>query len=250
MLPLVSIITPCYNAVPFIAQTIESVLTQTYPYWEMLIVDDCSTDRSAEIIQTYVKRDLRIKYFRTDHPSGSPSLPRNIAMEQAQGEYIAFLDSDDIWLPNKLSDQLKVFEKSEVAIVFSNYEKVNLDGERSGREIIAPCEVDYPLLLKGNCIGCLTAMYDSALTGKIFFKEIGHEDYVCWLSILKQGYKARNTNTVTALYRVGDHSVSSNKLKAMRWQWNILRNEMDLPVYKAVYYFIHYAIRAFAKAMR
>ena len=132
----------------------------------------------------------------------------------------------------------------------SNYEKVNLDGERSGREIIAPCEVDYHLLLKGNCIGCLTAMYDSALTGKIFFKEIGHEDYVCWLSILKQGYKAQNTNTVTALYRVSDHSVSSNKLKAMRWQWNILRNEMDLPVYKAVYYFIHYAIRAFAKAMR
>ena len=122
--------------------------------------------------------------------------------------------------------------------------------ERCGREVIAPCEVDYRLLLKGNCIGCLTAMYDSALTGKIFFKEIGHEDYVCWLSILKQGYKAQNTNTVTALYRVSDHSVSSNKLKAMRWQWNILRNEMDLPVYKAVYYFIHYAIRAFAKAMR
>ncbi len=203
MLPLVSIITPCYNAAPFISQAIESVLAQSFGDWEMIIVDDCSS-----------------------------------------------LDSDDIWLPNKLSDQLKVFEKSEVAIVFSNYEKVSLGGERCGREVIAPCEVDYPLLLKGNCIGCLTAMYDSALTGKIFFKEIGHEDYVCWLSILKQGYKARNTNTVTALYRVGDHSVSSNKLKAMRWQWNILRNEMDLPVYKAVYYFIHYAIRAFAKAMR
>ena len=203
MLPLVSIITPCYNAASFISQAIESVLAQSFGDWEMIIVDDCSS-----------------------------------------------LDSDDIWLPNKLSDQLKVFEKSEVAIVFSNYEKVSLGGERCGREVIAPCEVDYPLLLKGNCIGCLTAMYDSALTGKIFFKEIGHEDYVCWLSILKQGYKAQNTNTVTALYRVSDHSVSSNKLKAMRWQWNILRNEMDLPVYKAVYYFIHYAIRAFAKAMR
>lgn len=203
MLPLVSIITPCYNAAPFISQAIESVLAQSFGDWEMIIVDDCSS-----------------------------------------------LDSDDIWLPNKLSDQLKVFEKSEVAIVFSNYEKVSLGGERCGREVMAPCEVDYRLLLKGNCIGCLTAMYDSALTGKIFFKEIGHEDYVCWLSILKQGYKAQNTNTVTALYRVGDHSVSSNKLKAMRWQWNILRNEMDLPVYKAVYYFIHYAIRAFAKAMR
>ena len=271
MLPLVSIITPCYNAVPFIAQTIESVLTQTYPSWEMLIVDDSSTARSAEIIQTYVKLDIvddcssddslsiiqkyaridsRIRYLRTDKPSGSPTLPRNMGIKEAKGRYIAFLDSDDIWLPNKLSDQLKVFEKSEVAIVFSNYEKVSLGGERCGREVIAPCEVDYRLLLKGNCIGCLTAMYDSALTGKIFFKEVGPEDYGCWLFILKKGTKSQKTNTVTALYRVSDHSVSSNKLKAMRWQWNILRNEMDLPVYKAVYYFIHYAIRAFAKAMR
>ena len=205
MLPLVSIITPCYNAAPFISQAIESVLAQSFGDWEMIIVDDCSSDDSLSIIQKYARIDSRIRYLRTE---------------------------------------------SEVAIVFSNYEKVSLGGERCGREVMAPCEVDYRLLLKGNCIGCLTAMYDSALTGKIFFKEIGHEDYVCWLSILKQGYKARNTNTVTALYRVGDHSVSSNKLKAMRWQWNILRNEMDLPVYKAVYYFIHYAIRAFAKAMR
>ena len=184
VLPLVSIITPCYNAAPFISQAIESVLAQSFGDWEMIIVDDCSSDDSLLIIQEYARIDSRIRYLRTDKPSGSPTLPRNMGIKEAKGRYIAFLDSDDIWLPNKLSDQLKVFEKSEVAIVFSNYEKVNLDGERSGREIIAPCEVDYPLLLKGNCIGCLTAMYDSALTGKIFFKEIGHEDYVCWLSIL------------------------------------------------------------------
>ncbi len=216
----------------------------------MLIVDDCSSDDSLVIIQKYAEQDSRIRYLKTDKPSGSPTLPRNKGIKEAKGRYIAFLDSDDMWLPNKLSDQLKFLKSLRSLLFFSNYEKVNLDGERSGREIIAPCEVDYHLLLKGNCIGCLTAMYDSALTGKMFFKEIGHEDYVCWLSILKQGYKAQNTNTVTALYRVSDHSVSSNKLKAMRWQWNILRNEMDLPVYKAVYYFIHYAIRAFAKAMR
>ena len=168
VLPLVSIITPCYNAAPFISQAIESVLAQSFGDWEMIIVDDCSSDDSLLIIQEYARIDSRIRYLRTDKPSGSPTLPRNMGIKEAKGRYIAFLDSDDIWLPNKLSDQLKVFEKSEVAIVFSNYEKVNLDGERSGREIIAPCEVDYPLLLKGNCIGCLTAMYDSALTGKIF----------------------------------------------------------------------------------
>ena len=182
MLPLVSIITPCYNAAPFISQAIESVLAQSFGDWEMIIVDDCSSDDSLSIIQKYARIDSRIRYLRTDKPSGSPTLPRNMGIKEAKGRYIAFLDSDDIWLPNKLSDQLKVFEKSEVAIVFSNYEKVSLGGERCGREVIAPCEVDYRLLLKGNCIGCLTAMYDSALTGKIFFKEIGHEDYVCWLS--------------------------------------------------------------------
>ena len=181
MLPLVSIITPCYNAASFISQAIESVLAQSFGDWEMIIVDDCSSDDSLSIIQKYARIDSRIRYLRTDKPSGSPTLPRNMGIKEAKGRYIAFLDSDDIWLPNKLSDQLKVFEKSEVAIVFSNYEKVSLGGERCGREVIAPCEVDYPLLLKGNCIGCLTAMYDSALTGKIFFKEIGHEDYVCWL---------------------------------------------------------------------
>ena len=184
MLPLVSIITPCYNAAPFISQAIESVLAQSFGDWEMIIVDDCSSDDSLSIIQKYARIDFRIRYLRTDKPSGSPTLPRNMGIKEAKGRYIAFLDSDDIWLPNKLSDQLKVFEKSEVAIVFSNYEKVSLGGERCGREVIAPCEVDYRLLLKGNCIGCLTAMYDSALTGKIFFKEIGHEDYVCWLSFI------------------------------------------------------------------
>lgn len=246
MQPLISIITPCYNAASFIAQAIESVLAQSFGNWEMIIMDDCSSDDSLSIIQKYAKKDPRIRYLRTNKPSGSPTLPRNMGIKEAKGRYIAFLDSDDMWLPNKLDEQLRIFEKSEVAIVFSNYEKVDLNGERCGREIIAPCEVDYRLLLKGNCI----AMYDSALTEKMFFKEIGHEDYVCWLSILKRGYKAQNTNTVTALYRVGDHSVSSNKLRAMNWQWNILRNEMLLPVYKAVYYFIHYAVKAFAKAMR
>ena len=250
MVPLVSIITPCYNASSFISQTIESVLAQSFDDWEMLIVDDCSQDDSSVIIRNYRDKDSRIRYLRTDKPSGSPTVPRNIGIREAKGRYITFLDSDDVWLPNKLKEQLKVFSGSDVAIVFSNYEKIGFEGERTGREVIAPSIVDFQLLLKGNCLGCLTVMYDTEQTGKMFFKEIGHEDYVCWLSILKQGYKAQNTNTVTALYRIGGHSISSNKLRAMRWQWNILRYEMLLPVYKAIYYFIHYAVRAFGKTMK
>jgi hypothetical protein len=124
------------------------------------------------------------------------------------------------------------------------------ENKRLGREIIAPSTVDYSILLKGNCIGCLTAMYDTTKVGKMFFKNIRHEDYVMWISILKKGYRAQNTNTVAALYRVGRHSLSSNKLKTMSWQWNILRNEECLPIYKAAYSFIHYAVRAFFKAMK
>jgi hypothetical protein len=248
--PLVSVISPCYNAESTISQTIESLLCQTFGDWEMIIVDDCSTDMSSVIIENYVKRDCRIRYLKTDRCSGSPALPRNLGISEAKGRYIAFLDSDDMWLPEKLKNQLNIITQPEIAIVFSNYEKIGWDSKCCGREIIAPSIVDYLLLLKGNCIGCLTAMYDTVKVGKVFFKKIGHEDYAMWLSILKSGYKARNTDTVAALYRVGGHSISSNKLKTMLWQWSILRNEEQLPIFKAAYYFIHYMVRALKKTIK
>lgn len=247
---LVSIIVPCYNAENTIAQTIESVLRQTYLKWEMIIIDDCSTDSSAFIIKGYEKKDSRIIYLRTNSPSGSPSLPRNVGIEAAKGRYIAFLDSDDMWLPHKLEEQVNFLNDAEIAIVFSDYEKINMEGHRTFRIVKAPLLVNYSLLLKGNCIGCLTAMYDSEKVGKIGFENVGHEDFVLWLSILKKGFKARNTGTVTALYRVGKHSVSSNKLKVLSWQWNILRRVEKLPLYKSCYFYIHYAVRALLKSLK
>lgn len=247
---LASIITPCYNAERTIKQTIESVLSQTYPYWEMLVVDDCSTDESAKIIKEYTAKNPRVKYYKTEKISGSPSLPRNIGIEHAQGRFIAFLDSDDIWLPNKLKEQIGLFEQANVAIVFSNYEKINEDGDRHSRYIIAPSQISYQQLLKGNVIGCLTAIYDTSKVGKNYLKKIGHEDYVLWLSMLKKGYIAKNTNSVTALYRVREQSISSNKLKVLSWQWDIYRQEENLSYIKAIYYFIHYAIGAFKKAIK
>lgn len=248
-LKLVSIITSCYNASQYISNTIESVIIQTYSEWEMLIVDDCSSDASAIIINEYVKQDKRIKYLKTEKTSGSPVLPRNIAIEKAQGKYIAFLDSDDIWLPTKLEEQLKLFDDDKVAVVYSNYEKINEKGDRSDRIIKAPAEVDYHNLLKSNVIGNLTGIYDTGKVGKVYCQNIHHEDYILWLSILKKGFIAKNTNTVTALYRVRDNSVSSNKLKVLSWQWNILRYVEKLPFYKAVYCFIYYAIKAILKTV-
>ena len=247
---LVSIMTPSYNVEAFIARTINSVLLQTYSNWELLIVDDCSKDSSATIINDYVNKDKRIKYFKTEKASGSPVKPRNIAIEKAIGKYIAFLDSDDIWLPTKLEEQLKLFDDDKVAVVYSNYEKINEKGDRSNRIIKAPADVDYHNLLKSNVIGNLTGIYDTGKVGKVYCQNIHHEDYILWLSILKKGFIAKNTNTVTALYRVRDNSVSSNKLKVLSWQWNILRNVENISLHKAVFYFSTYVIKALMKAIK
>lgn len=245
-----SVIIPCHNSQEYIASAIKSVVEQTLQEWELLVVDDASEDDTSLIVQDFLKKDERIKYVKLDIPSGSPAMPRNEGVKCAKGRYIAFLDSDDVWLPNKLEHQLSMFEKyKDMAICFSNYEKMSESGERHKRVVKAPAMADYEYLLKGNVIGGLTAVYDTAKVGKRFFMNHPHEDYILWLGILKQGYVARNTNTVEALYRVRRHSVSSNKLKAMSWQWSIYRNVEKIGYWRAVYYFLFYAYKAFKKRM-
>lgn len=246
---MVSIIIPTYNSSFFISQAIESVLVQTYKDWEALVIDDCSTDDSANIIKSYCQKDERIKYLKTEYASGSPTLPRNIGIKNSQGRYIAFLDSDDIWLPNKLETQLHLFSDNKTVIVYSNYEKIAENGQRNSRIVVAPFTMDYQHLLLGNVIGCLTAIYDTEKVGKVYFSDYPHEDYIMWLSILKKGYIARNTNTVTALYRVRYNSVSSNKLKVISWQWEIYRSVEKLGYWKSVLFFISYAYKAFRKSL-
>ena len=241
---------PCYNSQDFISAAIESVLFQTYPCWELIIIDDCSTDKSREIINSYVEKDSRISVLRTKTPSGSPTVPRNIGIENANGRFIAFLDSDDMWLPEKLYEQIGLFEDNMTAIVFSNYEKMSESGLRNERYVLSSKNASYKALLKGNIIGCLTAIYDTSKVGKMYFPYIQHEDYVLWLAILKQGYIAKNTNTVNAVYRVRNNSISSNKFAALSWQWNIYINIEQTGYIKGVYYFLNYAIRGFLKATK
>ena len=247
---LVSIITPCYNAENYLIQTIESVLSQSYTKWEMLIVNDCSTDNSDRIIRSYCEKEKRIRYYQTDFPSGGATLPRNIAIQHAKGRYIAFLDSDDIWLPMKLEQQIPLFTDEKTAIVYSNYEKINANGDKKNRVVKALPSACYRSLLKNTTIACLTGVYDTKKVGKIYLKKIGHEDYALWLSILKQGYIAQNTNTVTALYRQQHHSQSGNKLKAAKWVWDIYRNVENLNFWMSSYYFLNYAIRAIFKFLK
>ena len=247
---LVSVITPNYNCAAYIGAAIESVRSQSFRDWELVIVDDCSTDGSDRIAAAYAEKDGRIRLYRTAARSGSPCEPRNLGLGAARGRYIAFLDSDDLWLPGKLEKQLALFGGAKTAVVFSNYEKICGGGKRTGRIVRAPAAVDYRDLLKSDYIGNLTAIYDTAKAGKIFFRYPHHEDYVLWLEILEKGFVAENTNTVEALYRVRSGSVSAEKREAAGWQWDIYRRHLKLSLPRSACLFCWYMANGVWKYLR
>lgn len=248
--PLVSVVMPMYNSEKYVGKAIESVIGQTYPHWELLVVDDGSTDNSCDVVRAYAVRDPRIKLLINDTPVGMPYAPRNYGIMRAQGDFIAFLDSDDIWLREKLRQQLVVFHRDErTAVVYSDYEKIDENGVRSARLVTAPRKTNYQRMLYGNVIGNLTGIYDVRKVGKNYFTNVHHEDYAFWLSVLKSGYIARSTSTVTALYRVRKLSVSANKLRVMTWQWHIYRRVENIGILRSIYYFCNYAISGLRKAL-
>ncbi len=242
---------PCYNAAGVISDAIASVMAQTYQNWELIVVDDCSTDSSAEVIKSLATKDSRIKLFRTNSNSGSATTPRNIGIDKADGEYIAFLDADDLWTETKLEKQLEVFKKEQCAIVFADYYKTDYsEGLQNNRIVKAPERVTYQQMLSGNEIGCLTAVYSVEKVGKRYFKNIGHEDYLLWLDILRGGETAVNTCEPLAYYRTGRKSLSSNKFKAMKWTWHILYKEEKLSFFKAFKHFTLYAVKGVLKSSK
>lgn len=247
---LVSVITPCYNGEHTLREIIDSVIKQTYQNWELLIVDDCSTDSSAKIIKNYAEKDSRIRYFRTDKPSGSPSHPRNIGIENAKGKYIAFLDSDDVWLPDKLEKQIKFIEANNYDLVYSFYEKMNWDGKRDNRLIQTRKISTYRSLLKSNSIPCLTSLVSRRAIGDTRFKQIPQEDFCFWLDILKKGYTAHNICEVTALYREAKNSRSANKLDMFKGYWNVIRNHQHIGLMPACLCMVTYTILGFAKYLK
>lgn len=241
--PLVSIVMPCYNAGKYIRESIDSVINQTFQDWELIVVNDGSKDDSLSIINEYVTKDQRIRCVDCPQPSGSPAEPRNRGIREARGRYIAFLDSDDIWTADKLESQLQLFSRGDFIIVYCNYESITEDGKKINRVNTEPRFCDYKQLLKYNCIGCSEAMFDTEKIGKPQFKKVGHEDYLFWLSIMRNGGLAANTNIVQLLYRERDTSVSGDKLKAVRWTWHIYREELHLPFFKALFYFSCYVLK-------
>lgn len=247
---LVSIIIPMYNAEHFIAQTIESVQAQTYVDWEMILIDDCSTDDSDKIVKKYAERDKRIKYSKNLQNLGVAQT-RNCAIRQAEGRYLAFLDSDDLWSVDKLEKQVTFMKEKQVAFCYSACKVIDEYGKIAGKVRNVPLKVTYRNLLKGNIIPCLTVVLDQKLIKEqginIHMPQIPHEDYALWLSILNQGIIAYGVPEVLASYRVRSTSISGNKLKAMKWTWKIYRNYLGLGRLRSGYYFFHYIIGALVK---
>ena len=247
---LVSIIMPCHNGEKTIRDAIASVQNQTCENWELLVIDDDSSDASAEIVSNLASSDSRIRLLHVEKSTGLPATPRNVGIKAASGRYIAFLDCDDEWLPSKLEHQLPLFSVRNVAVVFSWYGKMSAEGSFHPEKINSPLFVSYAGLLTGNCIGNLTGIYDTEKVGKVFQKEIHHEDYLMWLEILRKGFFAMNTNTVEAVYRESDRAVSRNKMKVFRWTWNIYRHELNLPFLTAAGSFFRYACKALLKFLK
>ncbi|SFO87178.1 glycosyltransferase family 2 protein [Hydrogenimonas thermophila] len=242
---LVSVITPSYNSSKFIAKTIESVLNQTYQNWEMIIVDDVSSDNSNEIIEGYRKKDNRIKLIKLEKNSG-PAIARNIGIKKAKGRFIAFLDSDDIWLPQKLQKQIDFMITNDLSLTYSAYDTIDEIGNKINTRYIKEY-ITYTDMLKTNHIGNLTGIYDSKKIGKFYMDNVGHEDYTLWLKIMNNIKETKGLNEPLAQYRIISNSISANKLKVIKWQWNIYRNILNLSLLKSSYYFVYYIFNAIKK---
>lgn len=238
---LVSIVTPAYNSEKYIGETIVSVLNQTYTNWELLVVDDFSTDRTFEIVTCFAKQDKRIRLIKLNENVGSAEA-RNVAFQYALGRYIAFLDSDDLWLENKLENQISFMSENDIVFSYTYYRHVSEDLTKVGKLITGFPRLGYNALLhNAGCIGCLTVVIDRNATG--CFKMLNlriHQDYLLWLEILRRGFIATALKEDLARYRVVKHSVTRNKFKAMITQYMLFRNVLKLSIMHASYCQIRY----------
>lgn len=243
----VSIVTPVYNSEKFISYTIESVINQTYQNWEMIIVDDCSRDDSANIIEKYCLADTRIKYIKLEKNSGA-AVARNVGIDISKGRFIAFLDSDDLWEPEKLEKQIKFMEENKIGFSFTSYRLIDEEGNDLNKVITVPSKVNYDDLLKNTIIGCLTVVIDKNIIGDFRMPLVrAGQDTATWLSILRRGFEAYGINEPLARYRKVNGSISSNKIKALKRTWNTYKNIEKLPFPKLCYVFTCYVINAIRK---
>jgi len=235
---LVSIITPTYNCGKFIGQTIESVLNQSYQNWEMIIVDDCSTDNTKEIVEKYVKQDKRIKYYVLEVNSGA-AVARTKAMQLASGEYIAFLDSDDLWMPDKLEKQILFMKVNDFNFTCTAYEQIDEEGNPLNKIIKTKSKTDYNGILLSCPVGNSTVMYNAEKLGKFVVPNIRkRNDDALWLQILKKEKYIYGMSDVLMKYRVRTNSISSNKVELVRYHWKLYREIEHLSILRSLFHIV------------
>lgn len=220
---LVSVIMPCYNSSETIKSSIQSILDQTYSNLELIIIDDYSKDESTEIVETYLE-DKRVKLIRNQNNLGVAET-RNRGIENAQGKYIAFCDSDDVWLKDKLTKQVHYLQRYD--IVCSNYILSNIEKKRT-KNIKGPEFITYHQMLKSNFIPNSSAIYNCSALGKIYQKKVRHEDYLMWLELMKKTNIVYRIQEPLMQYNQVQQSLSGNKLHSLIWTYKILHRELKL----------------------
>lgn len=247
--PLVSVIMPCYNMESYVADSIASVQRQTYHQWELLIVDDASTDRTVEIVQGLADQDDKIRFVIKPQHSGIADT-RNQCIQMAQGRFLAFLDADDIWHPEKLETQISFMLENNVGFSYTTYDWIDEDGQRLNKFINTIGNLDYKRYLRNTIIGCSTVMIDTHIVGKVIVPHFRtSEDTATWLNILRKGYLAYALDEPLVSYRIRRKSASSNKLKASADLWKVYRQNEKLSFIKTLYYFGCYAFNAIKKRL-
>ena len=254
---LVSVVMAAKNVDRYLRAAIDSVLAQDNGWWELLVVDDHSVDKTAEITKSYAARDPRIIHLPMNANATGLVAVRNYGIRKARGRYIAFLDGDDVWEARKLSVQLRAMESQGAALCCCGYRKMYDDGTVGGGVVQVPESISYSELLKSNVIGASTAIFDTNAVGKVIMPEIAtesdyyFEDYARWLRIagkLASGKGALiGVNEPLVIYRVRRGSISQYKWRAARYTWRVYRRIERVPLHSAVYHFCHYVLRGLGK---
>jgi len=243
----VSIITPCYNSAEYISDCIDSVVNQSYQNWEMIIIDDNSSDQSVKLIKKKISSEDRIKLIELKENIGS-AMARNKAMKAAKGRFIAFLDSDDKWYSNKLSLQIDYMKTNKIFFSFTSYDIINNNGNPTNKVISVPEKITHNQYLKNTIIGCLTVIIDTKNIRIPLMKDIRtSQDMILWLEILKNERYAFGLNQVLASYRISSNSNTRNKLFAAVDVWRVYRNYERLNIINSFYNFMQYAFNAIKK---
>lgn len=249
MTPEVTIITPVYNAEDFLEETLDSILNQTHQNWEAILINDNSKDQSLNIAKHYESIDSRFIVINKIQ-SGGAAKARNSGIAEASGRFISFLDSDDIWHPNKLEKQISFMKKNNVDLSFTGYHFISEEGVL-GDSVSVPNEVSYKTLLRGNIIACLTAVYDTKKLGKVYMPDIRkRQDFALWLKITKSGVNAIGINESLAHYRIRKDSLSSTKFNTMMHTWRVYRNVEKLNILSSFIYIFSHLIGAIIKRLK